>query len=387
VKVSIGKYLVAADGSSITGGQLNPLSRVSTTTNRTWTDANSNFRPDCDLLNPQAQDLRPAGQDFCGQNDNVNFARPVFSTTFDPDTLTGWGKRAYDWNLAFQVQQELMPRISVNVGYFRRRIFGNFFVTDNRATQASDYGQFSIVAPSDPRLPGGGGYTVGNLFNVVQALSGVVDNYQTFSDVYGRQRRHWNGVEVNFTARVRGGLTFQGGTSTGRRIDDTCELREVLPEMSLLNPNCLQEPRFLTDFKGLGSYTIPRIDVQVSGTFQSLPGDSLDANYTVSSAVIAQTLGRPLSGNATNATINVLAPGDVYGDRINQLDFRVGKVLRFGRYRTQFSLDLYNALNSSAIESYNQAFVVPAGGGPNVWLVPTGILTARFAKITAQFDF
>jgi hypothetical protein len=316
----------------------------------------------------------------------VNFARPVFSTTFDPDTLTGWGKRAYDWNLGFQVQQELMPRISVNVGYFRR-IFGNFFVTDNLATTAADYGTFSVVAPSDPRLPNGGGRTIGPLYNVSPGLSGVVNNFQTFSDVYGRQRRHWNGVEVNFTARVRGGLTFQGGTSTGRRIDDTCELRAVLPEIALLNADCLQEPPFRTDFKGLGSYTVPRIDVQVSGTFQSLPGDSLAANYNFPTAVVAQSLGRPLSGNVQFANVNLLGPGDKFGDRINQLDFRVGKVLRFGPYRTQISVDLYNALNSSAIESYNQAYQAPTATSPSVWLTPTGILTARFVKFTAQLDF
>ncbi|MGH9239269.1 MAG: carboxypeptidase regulatory-like domain-containing protein, partial [Vicinamibacterales bacterium] len=271
IKVNAGKYLAAADGSSITGGLLNPLSRVSTTANRTWTDANTNWRPDCDLLNPQAQDLRASGGDFCGQSSNLNFGRPVFSTTFDPDTLTGWGKRAYDWNFGVQVQQELLPRVSVNVGYFRR-IFGNFFAIDNRATVASDYNTFSVIAPSDPRLPNSGGQTIAGLYDVVPTLSGVTDNYQTFADVYGHRRRHWNGVEVNFTARVRGGLTFQGGTSTGRRIDDTCEIRAALPETATLDPYCHIEPPFLTDFKGLGSYTIPRIDVQVSGTFQSLPG-------------------------------------------------------------------------------------------------------------------
>jgi hypothetical protein len=210
----------------------------------------------------------------------------------------------------------------------------------------------------------------------------VTDNFQTFSDVYGAQRRHWNGVEVNFTARVRGGLTFQGGSSTGRRIDDTCELRAVLPEIALLNANCLQEPPFLTDFKWLASYTIPVVDVQVSGTFQSLPGDELAANFNVPSATVALSLGRPLSGNAQFANVNLLKPGEKYGDRINQLDFRVSKILRFGRYRSQIAVDLYNALNSSAIESYNQAFI--AGGA---WLTPTGILSARFAKITAQLDF
>src|SRR5690606_13648810 len=96
VKVNVGKYLVAADGSSITGGLLNPLSRVSTTANRTWTDVNGNFHPDCDLLEPQAQDLRSSGGDFCGLVSNLNFGRPVFNITYDPETLNGWGKRGYD---------------------------------------------------------------------------------------------------------------------------------------------------------------------------------------------------------------------------------------------------------------------------------------------------
>ena len=381
VKVNIGKYLVAADGSSITGGLLNPLSRVSTTATRTWTDANNNFRPDCDLRNSQAQDLRATGGDFCGLNSNLNFGLPVFNITYDPDTITGWGKRAYDWNVGVQVQQEIAPRVSVNAGYFRR-IFGNFFATDNLATRATDYDTFSVTAPSDPRLPSGGGYTVAGLYDVAQALSGVNNNFQTFSDAYGRQRRHWNGVEISVSARIRGGLTFQGGTSTGRRIDDTCEIRAALPETALLNPYCLQEPPFLTDIRGLGSYTIPVIDVQVSGTFQSLPGDPLAANYQVPTATAAITLRRALSGNAQFAAVNLVAPGEVIGDRINQLDFRVAKVLRLRSLRTLVAVDLYNALNRNSVETYNQAFI-PNGA----WLTPTGILSARFAKITAQVDF
>ena len=386
IKVNAGKYLVAADGSSITGGLLNPLSRVSTSANRTWTDENRNFLPDCDLRNSQAQDLRPSGGDFCGLSSNLNFGLPVFNITYDPDSITGWGKRGYDWNFGVQVQQELLPRVSVNVGYFRR-IFGNFFVTDNLATRATDYDTFSIIAPADPRLPDGGGYTVSNLVDVKPALAGVTNNFQTFSDVFGKQRRHWNGVEVNVTARVRGGLTFQGGTSTGRRIDDSCEIRAAVPEIALgaqnsINPYCLQEPPFLTDLKALGSYTIPKIDVQVSGTLQSIPGDPLNANYQVSSATAALSLGRPLSGNVQFVQVNLVEPGEVLGDRINQLDIRVGKILRFRNVRTQISVDLYNALNANPIESYNQAFI--AGGA---WLTPTGILTARFAKITAQVDF
>jgi len=72
----------------------------------------------------------------------------------------------------------------------------------------------------------------------------------------------------------------------------------------------------------------------------------------------------------------------VYGDRVNQIDIRVGKIVKFARLRTQFSVDFYNALNSSAIQTYNQNFI--AGGA---WLTPTLILPARFAKLTAQIDF
>ena len=386
VKLNAGKYLVAADGSSITGGLLNPLSRVSTNANRTWTDANGNFRPDCDLLNPQAQDLRGSGGDFCGLSSNLNFGRPVFSTTFDPDILSGWGKRGYDWNFGIQLQQELLPRVSVNAGYFRR-VFGNFFVVDNRATTTADYDSFSLTAPVDARLPNGGGHTVGTIYDVRPALAGVTDNFQTFSDNYGAQRRHWNGVEVNFTARVRGGLTVQGGTSTGRTTADSCEIAAVLPETTLLangvrNPYCATEPPFRTQVKGLGAYTIPVIDVQVSGTVQSIPGDQLAANYNVPSTTIAGALGRPLSGNVQFANINLITPGDLHEDRINQIDFRVSKLLRFRGTRAQLAVDLYNALNSGTIETYNQAYI--AGGA---WLTPTGVLPARFAKLTAQFDF
>src|SRR5205814_7701 len=112
------------------------------------------------------------------------------------------------------------------------------------------------------------------------------------------------------------------------------------------------------------------------------PSATLRGDYAFTNAVVAQSLGRSLSGNAQSATINLVAPGDVYGDRVNQLDLRIGKVVKFAGWRSQFSVDLYNALNSSAIQTYNQTFIL--GGA---WLTPTLILPARFAKLTVQVDF
>ena len=45
---------------------------------------------------------------------------------------------------------------------------------------------------------------------------------------------------------------------------------------------------FATQFKGLVSYTIPKVTVQVSSTIQSLPGASLAANLVVPSGATAR---------------------------------------------------------------------------------------------------
>ena len=120
----------------------------------------------------------------------------------------------------------------------------------------------------------------------------------------------------------------------------------------------------------------------MSGTFQSDKGASLAANYTVPSATAALTLGRPLAGNTPNVSINLVTPGTLYGDRTNQLDFRAGKILKFGKTRAQVSVDVYNVLNSAAVLALNQAFI-PGGA----WLTPNSVLTARFVRISGQFDF
>jgi hypothetical protein len=99
-------------------------------------------------------------------------------------------------------------------------------------------------------------------------------------------------------------------------------------------------------------------------------------------SVVSDFLGRAPSGNVANVTVNLIQPGTMYGDRINQLDFRVAKTLPLGRTRSTIGLDIYNALNSSAILTYNNAFV-PGGS----WLAPISILTPRIFRISAEFTF
>jgi hypothetical protein len=154
---------------------------------------------------------------------------------------------------------------------------------------------------------------------------------------------------------------------------------------SPVNPWCRVVEPYLTDFKGLATYTIPRVGIQVSGTWTSVPGSELAANFVATNAYIAngpQPLGRTLTGGA-NVTVNLIQPGTLYSDRRTNLDFRVAKILRYRRTRTQVGLDIYNATNTDAVTSFNLGF----DPTKTTWLTPTTIQPARYAKISAQFDF
>jgi hypothetical protein len=396
VKFNMGKYLEAAVNGNGNYSSLLPSSRVALTANRTWTDANGNYAPDCDLQSrsPLPQDLRATGGDFCGPLSALSFGTEQIILNYDPAILQGWGVRPSDWQIGATVQQEILPRVSLEVGYTRRWL-NNFTVTDNLLTSAADYDQFSITAPLDSRLPGGGGYVINGLYNVNNAKAGLTDDLRTYAPNYGTISQVYNGVDINLNARMSNGVQVQAGTSTGQRVTDYCDVRSKLPEQtggfstgsevsaySPVNPYCHVAPGNTTRFTAAGTYTIPRIDVLVAGTFQSSPGEPLAANYVVTSAEAARTLGRPLSGNVANVTVNLLAPDQMTFPRVNQLDFRVGKILRFGSHRASVSLDLFNALNLDTVLTYNQSFV-PGGA----WLVPTAVLTARTAKVTVQYDF
>jgi hypothetical protein len=272
----------------------------------------------------------------------------------------------------------VLPRVAVEVSY-NRRWWGNFSVTDNLAVATADYDRYSVMAPADSRLPGGGGYVIEDLYNVSNARFGLTNNFVTAATNFGNQVNRWHGVDVNATARLRGGFTFQGGTSTGRRVTDTCEVIVDNPSRR----NCHVAEPFQTTFKGLASYTIPKVDVLVSGTYQSQPGDQLAANWNVPNAIVQQTLGRPLSGGAANVTVNLLDPGQMYGEQIDHLDVRVGKILRFGRTRTNVGFEFYNVLNSADVLAYNQTYSPTS----TTWLTPTSVMTARFIKVTMQLDF
>jgi hypothetical protein len=388
VKVNFGRYLEAAQN----GGffiALNPTGRLTTTTTRTWTDANSNFVADCNLVNPASQDLRASGGDFCGANASANFGTPVFDSTLDPGLLSGWGVRSGDWQWGASIQQEVLPRVAVEVGYQRRWLV-NSSVIDNRARAATDHTEFGVTIPVDSRLPGGGGGVLEGLYNVTPAAAPRLnDNFTTLSSNVGEWSQVSDSLNLNVTARMRNGLMVQGGFNTGNSTNDYCDVRAQIPEWTVLfaqsptNPWCDTSTGWVTRATALGSYTIPKVDVQVSGTFRSDPGGQLAANWTAGNAATVG-LNRPFAGlGSPTITVNLIEPGTLYGERVNQIDMRLAKVLRFGRTRSTVGFDVYNLMNTDAVLTYNQTFSPTT----TTWLRPNSVLQPRFVKISATVDF
>jgi hypothetical protein len=69
----------------------------------------------------------------------------------------------------------------------------------------------------------------------------------------------------------------------------------------------------------------------------------------------------------------------MYGDRVNQVDMRVGKIFRFGPRRASVNFDMFNLLNSSAVLGESQAY--------GTFRLPQLVMMGRFVKVSAQLDF
>ena len=384
VKASVNKYLQNA-GAGQGGGNTSifsgaaPANALVLSTTRTWNDTNRDFVANCDLT-------ATAANGECGAMANANFGKVILGRAYDPNLMQGWGARGYNWELSAGVQHELLPRVAVDVAYFRR-VYGNIIVTDpDPNITPADYDAFSITAPSDPALPGGGRYAIDGLYNIKPAKFGVpATAFVTHANNYGRQIDHWNGVDVTVNARPRRGMLLQGGLSTGRRSTDNCEVAAKVPGI-LLVANvwtplqlCHQDTAFESQIKLNGSYTLPRVDLLVSAVYQNVQGPTILANYNAPNAAVAPSLGRNLSGGAANITVPLIQPGTLYGGRLNQLDLRVGKVLRFGGTRTMFNVDIYNLFNAAPVLAENPNYAA--------FRRPTEILLARFVRLSAQFDF
>jgi hypothetical protein len=351
----------------------NPLNN-NNSVNRQWNDLNRDYVIQGDPFNP-------ATNGELGPSQNLNFGMPVITTRYDPDWSHGFALRPNQWEVSAGVQHELFPRTSVNASYFRR-IYGDFTVTDNLAVGPADYTTYCVTAPDDARLANASQPICG-LFDLNPAKVGQTDTFGTAASKFGQQFEHWNGADFTMTARLSKVL-LQGGVSTGKTTTDNCD---VVAKVD--NPStrfCHRETPFLTQVKLLGAYSLPWA-LQVSATYQSLPGPEVLANATFTNAQIAPSLGRNLSSGST-ATINLVEPGTVYGERLHQIDVRFSKTVNVARARFQALVDLYNALNDNTVLVQSNTYGATIGPATGLaWLVPQGIMPGRVIKFGVQATF
>ena len=377
IKVSVARYVNGEAAG--TAAANNPQQTIGRTDTRVWRDLNGDFT----IFNPNGS----VQSTELGPTTNVNFGRVIPSTTVtDPALLEGWFVRPNNWEYTASVQHELLPRVSVLVGAYRRS-FGNQVTTDNQRIDNSSFdGPFCIVAPTNPDLPDGGGYQVCGLYDIKPASRGLQQNLRTHANNYGRGIVDvFTGFDVTVSARPRPGTFVQGGINAQQRHLDDCDTQIDSPESRF----CDQTIPFRPDLKLLGSHTLPW-QVVVSGTYQFTRGPNVLANWASPNSIVSPALGRNLAscaatgGCSATKTVSLIEPGTVYGENLNQLDLRLSKRFTFDRYRIRVDADLYNAFNSNWPFTLNNTFATTATSS---WMRPTNVLQGRLFKIGGQLDF
>ena len=398
VKFNWGRYLAyAANDSPYTS--TNPgATIVRNVQNRGWVDGDRDLVVDCDLLNVNAN-----GECAALTGNARNFGQLGAQQTVNPDVLKGWGRRPHDYQTTVTVQQELLPRVSAEVSY-AHRTWHSFFITDDLTRRdggvASYYDSYTLTAPQDSRLAGGGGYPIDVYVPTVAAAGVAARQYLTLEKEVGPERdSHWDGVDFTVNARLRGGLTAQVGTTTGRAVVNTCETATRYSQIqgaTVTGPNprgCNNVEPWMTTLRGLASYTVPKLDVLVSATLRSQHPEEITATWQVPNSVIAAALGRlPVGSTATGNTNITLTDNEhrVYDDeRKTQVDMRIAKIFRFGRTRTDIGVDVFNLLNTNYATGFNTTYIYNTDNTPRPsgWGTPTAIYSPRFVRLNFTVNF
>jgi hypothetical protein len=357
IKANASKYIAAAAAGY--AANFNPLTYCGSCAGATrqWIDFDSNKSIFDAAGNIQFNEVFGGTANF-GQVTN----RP------DPNLLRG-----YNWEYSAQVQHQLIERVSVNGGFFRRN-FSNLDVTDNLNLAVTDWSPFTITGPSDPRLPVTAETITMYSLNA-NKLGVATDNLRTFSDI---NTTVYNGFELSANMRKEKLLLF-GGITTERRASTTCDERD--------NPNsarfCDATPPFRSTYKLSAAYSLPW-EFQLSGSLIATPGPSVAANYSVTAAIA----GRPVvgsTGGATSINVNLIEPNTVFLDYKKQLDLRLGRNFRFGTRRIQAFADIFNLLNAGTVLRVNETF--GANPATNAWMTPLTIMDGRYVRFGVQMSF
>ena len=363
LKFNLGKYMEgfgSLGNGSVGAMDPNPMVRLTLLTTRAWNDVNRDFVANCDLLNSAAN-----GE--CGAMNDQNFGKQ-FGRSYDPELHHRLGQPSLQLVVG-RVGATGNPAPRVGDRWLFPKLVGQLVRGGQPGDRALRTTRHSALLRRSTPAAGRRWLHRRRSLQPVPEKVGQVDELAQSSDNFGNRRelaggglrRYRAAAEQSHAAgrhehraSARGRLRGSSGAAgAGGRCDRGPEqfhrwqhhwqqrrraVRDepVLPHRRAV-PHVGRRPRVIHDPQG-GRSGEHGVDEQ--------PGPVLEANFVASNAVIAagpQPLGRPLSGGAANVTVNLLEPGTQYGDRRTTFDFRVAKIFRYGRTRTQVGIDVYNS--------------------------------------------
>ena len=315
----------------------------------------------------------------------------------DPDL-----QREYNIEWSGSIQHEIAPRVSLTAAYYRR-VFYDIEHAENRALRGCDVSTAQVGVPCGDWIPfnvtfddpgGRLGYLGGigqaptladtsfMAFNQDPATRTLKDIVHVNSDV---NRNYYNGLELSLQARLPNGGTLFGGWTMHQHVQDTCGLTQnpngvSQADMIDRNRTTLRGGRFCdqsaigipfrNDFKLFGAYPLPA-DFEFSGSIQAYSGNEREMRWTITDAYYP-------GGNLTdNQGVQMFAPGTHYFGYWTQVDFAIRRLFRVGNWEYSAQLDIYNALNASAIIDEADSY----GSG---YATPTRLLQGRLARLAFQ---
>ena len=390
LKFSVGKYVTPQAMTYAT--IINPT--VLQTVSIPWDD-----------LDLQGLDLSTNGDDIA-QDNELDLARlPIgfgeqLLNTLDPDL-----KREYNIETSLSLERQIMPGVSINVGWYRRSFSniltrgGNYrrqvFVNRERDIQ-NDYRGIDVVSPFNGEV-----FTVYDLKDPAELA--FEDNFYTNAP---ESRRVYNGYEASLNARLPGGGTLITSVTTQRMLTRECDLVDDPNELRFCDrfnlPSLYDPVDFKHDFK-VGAYWPLPYEMQISAVFNSVVGRpvadvqrvdellpifwdiSRNTRYTDCHGVAWCTPGDLVIPDMVESSIVVpLAPAGVARNlpRQNMLNLSFQKIVRTGNLELRPQLEIYNATNASTHYSERSA-----NYGTPTYGIPRQVLLGRMLRLSMQISW
>ncbi|MXZ71231.1 MAG: TonB-dependent receptor, partial [Acidobacteria bacterium] len=315
-------------------------------------------------------------------------------------------QREYNWEYNVGVQHELLPRVSLNIGWYRR-VFGDIEARSNTLLQSCIYADARAGVPCGSWIPFAvnfddpGGHVArlralgqditipsGEFlaFDLDPAYRGLVNNLDVTSDI---NRNYYNGFEVSMNARLPNGGNIFGGWTASQHIQDTCGLIVDPNGVSIEDPirgsdegirrggrwcdqSSLGMP-FRHDFKLFATYPLP-YDFEVSGSIQAYSGGERELTWSVPSSYF------PGGTRTRGATVQLFQPGTNFLPYWTQVDVSLRRLFRFNNIQASVQADLYNALNAAVQTDETESY----GGA---WGRPTRLLQGRILRTAFQLNW